>query len=211
MKYSGQNLAYMATTNTYTTENVISGSLAMWFNEYRDANMNDINKVGTSSSGKYMAKFLLRFQAIRSIFTISGSLDILLRWLPTERHKLAAQFRPIVIWAARLGLPHIYWRVITLPRTLSDVLFTKRVRQLNHVPKVPTRRTEDCAKPQNQSMQTHYAEHRFKLRNIEQTMLFTQIRWIKFNIKAATQLCISKNKEHAFLSLHSFDMFLNNS
>ena len=49
-RYSGQNLAMMMTTGTYTTEAVINGSLAMWFNEYEFATMTDINKVGTSSS-----------------------------------------------------------------------------------------------------------------------------------------------------------------
>lgn len=43
----------MMTTATYSVEAVINGSLSMWFNEYENANMLDINSYNEkSSSGK---------------------------------------------------------------------------------------------------------------------------------------------------------------
>jgi hypothetical protein len=40
----------MSTTGTYTTEEVINMSLNMWWDEYKNANMDNINRVGTPSA-----------------------------------------------------------------------------------------------------------------------------------------------------------------
>jgi hypothetical protein len=49
-RYSGQNLATLSSTGTYTIEEVINKSMAMWWDEYKNATMEHINKVTAPSN-----------------------------------------------------------------------------------------------------------------------------------------------------------------
>lgn len=51
-KYSGQNLAYMGWSGTTrTVQEVALSSVEMWYNEYKDCTMAEINKYSNPSSG----------------------------------------------------------------------------------------------------------------------------------------------------------------
>jgi hypothetical protein len=154
--FAGQNLAIMSTSATYTTEEVINISLNIWWDEYKNANMDNINRVGTPSANGGWATFHANHHLYLHFPGISGTL---LLWRLRGTLKLVAEFPHLEPLQARGPSIPTSWLATTPLPTWSDGQSTKQVQKLRAVLVERIFSTPDCAKFRKTSIQTQIHEY----------------------------------------------------